>query len=142
MSTTTGWPPGLLQDDCKKLSQWFASRINARHVVRQVCSEIRQKRMEKEMSDKQPETQGYGIWDMNIDGQRIMGFTPKQWFDREEQQQSAIERKDALLRQALETLCCETSENMDDPGHRCGHCDDYVDRNGTLRSAIKQELSQ
>lgn len=54
----------------------------------------------------------------------------------------AIERKDALLRQALETLCCETSENMDDPGHRCGHCDDYVDRNGTLRAAIKREISQ
>lgn len=104
MSTTTGWPPGLLQDDCKKLSQWFASRIDARHVVRQVCREIRQKRMEKEMSDKQPEAQGYGIWDMNIDGQRIMGFTPQQWFDREEQHQSAIERKDALLRQALDAL--------------------------------------
>lgn len=54
----------------------------------------------------------------------------------------SVERKDALLQQALETLCCETSENMDDPGHRCGHCDDYVDRNGTLRSAITKELSQ
>lgn len=57
-------------------------------------------------------------------------------------QHAAIERKDALLRQALETLCCETSENMDDPGHRCGHCDDYVDRNGVLRAAITKELSQ
>lgn len=52
----------------------------------------------------------------------------------------AIERKDALLRQALDTLGC-THED-DDPGHRCGHCDDYVDRNGTLRSAITKELSQ
>jgi hypothetical protein len=32
----TGWPPGLLQDDCRKLSRWFASRIDARWVVRQV----------------------------------------------------------------------------------------------------------
>jgi hypothetical protein len=32
----TGWPPGLLQDDCKKLSRWFASRIDARWVVRMV----------------------------------------------------------------------------------------------------------
>lgn len=53
---------------------------------------------------------------------------------------AAIERKDALLRQALEMLGC-THED-DDPGHRCGHCDEYVDRNGTLRSAITKELSQ
>lgn len=30
----TGWPPGLLQDDDKKLSRWFASRLDAREVVR------------------------------------------------------------------------------------------------------------
>ena len=52
----------------------------------------------------------------------------------------SVERKDALLRQCLEMLGC-THED-DDPGHRCGHCDDYVDRNGTLRSAITKELSQ
>lgn len=32
--TKTGWPPGLLQDDCRKLHRWFASRLDARHVVR------------------------------------------------------------------------------------------------------------
>jgi len=32
----TGWPPGLLQDDCSKLSRWFASRIDARETVRRV----------------------------------------------------------------------------------------------------------
>lgn len=37
----TGWPPGLLQDDEPKLSKWFASRLDARRVVRQVCDEIR-----------------------------------------------------------------------------------------------------
>lgn len=30
----TGWPPGLLQDDCKGLSRWFASRLDAREVLR------------------------------------------------------------------------------------------------------------
>jgi hypothetical protein len=28
----TGWPPQLLQDDCSRLSRWFASRIDARYV--------------------------------------------------------------------------------------------------------------
>lgn len=54
-------------------------------------------------------------------------------------QHAALERKDALLRQALEVLGC-THDGEDDPGHRCGHCDDYVDRNGTLRAAIRKEL--
>jgi hypothetical protein len=43
-----------------------------------------------------------------------------------------------LLTQALEALTC-TGES-DDPGHRCGHCDDYVDRNGHLRAAIRAHL--
>jgi hypothetical protein len=30
----TGWPAGLLQDDCTGLSRWFSSRIDARHVLR------------------------------------------------------------------------------------------------------------
>lgn len=36
----TGWPPGMLQDDDRRLSQWLASRIDARAVVRRVCAEI------------------------------------------------------------------------------------------------------
>lgn len=32
----TGWPPGLLQDDNSKLSKWFASRLDARYVLRSV----------------------------------------------------------------------------------------------------------
>lgn len=31
----TGWPPGLLQDDDRKLSRWFAGRPSARHQVRE-----------------------------------------------------------------------------------------------------------
>lgn len=36
----TGWPPSLMQDDCRPLSRWFASRLDARWVVRKVCAEI------------------------------------------------------------------------------------------------------
>lgn len=36
----TGWPPGLLQDDCRKLSMWFAGRLDAKRIARQVCKEI------------------------------------------------------------------------------------------------------
>ena len=42
---------------------------------------------------------------------------------------------DALLQAALDALTC-TGES-DDPGHRCGHCDDYVDRNGQVRAALR-----
>jgi hypothetical protein len=35
----TGWPPGLLQDDNANLSKWFASRPDARHVVRSMLDE-------------------------------------------------------------------------------------------------------
>lgn len=31
---TTGAPPGLLQDDCRKLHKWFASRLDARVLIR------------------------------------------------------------------------------------------------------------
>ena len=37
----TGWPPGLLQDDDRKLSRWFASRLDARRRVCERCAEIR-----------------------------------------------------------------------------------------------------
>lgn len=30
---TTGWPPGLLQDDSRELSKWFAGRLGARYEV-------------------------------------------------------------------------------------------------------------
>ena len=46
----------------------------------------------------------------------------------------------ALLEQALEALSCDGGN--DDPGHRCSHCDDYVDRNGSVRSALRAELAK
>lgn len=41
MSRTTGWPPGLLQDDSRELSSWFSSRPGARRLVDLRCAEIR-----------------------------------------------------------------------------------------------------
>ena len=49
----TGHPPDLLQDDCRKLSKWLASRMNARQEVREVCKLIAQ---EKTMNDKTAQT--------------------------------------------------------------------------------------
>lgn len=34
----TGWPTGLLQDDCRELSRWFVSRLDARRVVREATA--------------------------------------------------------------------------------------------------------
>jgi hypothetical protein len=45
-----------------------------------------------------------------------------------------------LLQQALDALTCNGED--DDPGHRCAHCDDYVDRNGPLRAALRYRLAQ
>jgi hypothetical protein len=42
----TGYPPGLLQDDDPQLSKWFASRPDARRVVRSVCKEIEDERLQ------------------------------------------------------------------------------------------------
>lgn len=36
----TGWAPGLLQDDSRELSKWFASRPGALHQADEVCVEI------------------------------------------------------------------------------------------------------
>jgi len=30
----TGWPPGLMQDDCRGLFEWLAGRLGARYVLR------------------------------------------------------------------------------------------------------------
>ena len=36
----TGWPPGMLQDDSRGLSIWFATRPNARAEVREAAQAI------------------------------------------------------------------------------------------------------
>jgi len=45
-----------------------------------------------------------------------------------------------LARESLHVLTC--SEGDDDPGHRCSHCDDYVDRNGPHRNALRAALKE
>lgn len=40
---------------------------------------------------------------------------------------------------ALDAMTC--SGEADDPGHRCGHCDDYVDRSGVVRAALRDALA-
>lgn len=45
--TRTGWPPGLMQDDSRELSRWFASCLDARRVARQVAAEIAAARKEQ-----------------------------------------------------------------------------------------------
>jgi hypothetical protein len=36
----TGWPPGLLQDDCRGLSKWLASQPDARRRVREAVAAL------------------------------------------------------------------------------------------------------
>ena len=38
----TGWPPGMLQDDSRELSRWFASKPDARRLVREAVARIRE----------------------------------------------------------------------------------------------------
>jgi hypothetical protein len=46
-----------------------------------------------------------------------------------------------LARESLHVLTCN-EEDDDDPGHWCIHCDDYVDRNGPHRSALRAALKE
>ena len=43
----TGYPVGLLQDDDSKLSKWFASRPDARYIVRKNIQERNYESMER-----------------------------------------------------------------------------------------------
>ena len=52
---------------------------------------------------------------------------------------TALRKQDTeLIRQMLDALEC--NGEPDDPGHRCGHCDEYVDRNSVLRKAARARL--
>lgn len=128
---TTGWPPGLLQDDSRKLSDWFASRVDARWTVRQVCAEIERNRM----TDKQPEA--LKLADELLEP--MEGFPEPTTLEKNaaallRTQHTAIERKDALLRQAL-TLCEWIAETQ----HQRGSVNGLA---GQIRYAVQQELSQ
>lgn len=49
----TGWPPGLLQDDCRPLFKWFANRIDARWTLRKVLSELNKPNSPRNNHDSQ-----------------------------------------------------------------------------------------
>lgn len=40
----TGWPPGMLQDDDRKLSRWLSNRIDSRRHAREAAASIGQER--------------------------------------------------------------------------------------------------
>ena len=58
--------------------------------------------------------------------------------DEIERLHARVAELERLARESLHVLTC--NEEDDDPGHRCSHCDDYVDRNGTHRSALRAAL--
>jgi len=35
----TGWPPGMLQDDCRELSIWLSTRLDAKYRFIQMMKE-------------------------------------------------------------------------------------------------------
>lgn len=39
-SPHTGWSPGMLQDDCRKLSRWLSNRIDSRRHAREAAEAI------------------------------------------------------------------------------------------------------
>lgn len=44
MTTPTGWDTGLCQDYSRGLALWFASRLDARHVIRRWFGEQRKRK--------------------------------------------------------------------------------------------------
>lgn len=51
-----------------------------------------------------------------------------------------VEVLERLTRESLNVLTCDGGD--DDPGHRCSHCDDYVDRNRQHRNALRAALKE
>ena len=45
-----------------------------------------------------------------------------------------------LLSEALDALYCGEEGDIFERSHRCGRCDDYVDRNGVIRMKIEEAL--
>ena len=71
-----------------------------------------------------------------------MQFNVDQIFNSLKEENAALRvvytRDTELIRQMLDALEC--NGEPDDPGHRCGHCDEYVDRNSVLRKAARARL--
>lgn len=90
----TGWPPGLLQDDDRGLSKWFASKPDARRLVRERCKEIESEHMnqhtepepttDRELLELAAKAAGYRLeWDGSPDKWQPMYYEGKtyQQFD-------------------------------------------------------------
>ena len=94
---TTGWPPGLLQDDERKLSRWLASRPDALYQLRKNMTEIT--RFEMDM-DGSMEPSEHGEWVRYEDAQRELDSQYKLGMEAERSRQhDEIER--------LTNLCYE-----------------------------------
>lgn len=49
----TGWPaPPLMQDSSRPLFKWFASKPDARRLVRERCEEIRREQMSRRARER------------------------------------------------------------------------------------------
>jgi hypothetical protein len=60
--------------------------------------------------------------------------------DEDERLRARVEVLERLTRKSLNVLTCDGGD--DDPGHRCSHCDDYVDRNRQHRNALRAALKE
>ena len=110
MNVITGWPPGLLQDDSRELGRWFASRIDARRVVRQVCAEIERERMTTEPKlPPQPDidTDLRDFWCYSSEQAHTYGL---QCFEAGRQQGMAQERALARLSASTEEIALAMQE--------------------------------
>ena len=74
MTTRTGWPPGMLQDDSRELSCWLASKPDAKRLAREKAQEIANR-----LDLPEPTSLGrlmldraiYGVFWLGPDGQRV-----------------------------------------------------------------------
>ena len=70
---------------------------------------------------------------------RAAGFEPMlQVFVAHAIETEVRKQDEALIRQLVDALEC--NGEPDDPGHRCSHCDEYVDRNSVLRKVARARL--
>jgi hypothetical protein len=71
---------------------------------------------------------------------RIAKSEAEWWASREiERLRARVEVLEQLARESLNVLTCN-EEDDNDPGHWCCHCDNYVDRNGPHRNALRAAL--
>ena len=110
----TGHPPGLLQDDCRKLSKWLASRMNARQEVREVCRLITQ---EKTMNDKTAQTMTDELRAMAASNSDLYEYERLQLKDAADtidnlRAQLAEAQRDAEVNKQINRACAELPDDF------------------------------